>query len=173
MDNSSVDVLRKKIPQWQSGMRTILHGISCASISLAALCGPSDAFACSFALQYASKLDHGIVNISNADRVALASLLVTVRGSVANNGPVVIYGYSGEHEHDAIAIARDRANAVRAYLVDLGVSEERIHTESKIWRSNSVTAPDQRNQIEIEFIPACSSDGCENPCGTSVPNRKQ
>ncbi|MFP3474020.1 MULTISPECIES: OmpA family protein [Burkholderia] len=113
------------------------------------------------------------MNISNADRIALASLLVTVRGSVANNGPVVIYGYSDEHERDAIAIARDRANAVRAYLVDLGVSEERIHTESKIWRSNSVTAPDQRNQIEIEFIPACSSDGCENPCGTSVPNRKQ
>ena len=148
-------------------MQTILRGISCASISLVALCASSAAFACSFALQYSSKLEHGAVTISNVDRVALASLLITVRNSAANNGPVVIYGYSDEHERDAIAIARNRAIAVQAYLLDLGVSKDRIHVESKIWRSNSVIPPGERNQVELEFIPACSSDGCDNPCELS------
>ena len=149
-----------------------MRGISCASISLVALCASGVVFACSFSLQYASQLDHGVVTISNADRIALAGLLVSVRESVANNGPVVIYGYADEHEHDAISIARARANAVQAYLLDLGVSKDRIHMEPKIWRSNSAVPPTERNQIEIEFIPACSSEGCENPCGTVLPEQK-
>ncbi|MCA8381231.1 OmpA family protein [Burkholderia cenocepacia] len=124
-------------------------------------------------MQYASKLDHGVTAISNSDRIALASLLVTVRGSAANNGPVVIYGYADEREHDAIAIARTRANVVQAYLRDLGVSEDRIHVEPKIWRNNSAIPSAERNQIEIEFIPACLPDGCENPCGAVLPEQVQ
>ncbi|WP_175871791.1 OmpA family protein [Burkholderia sp. BCC0397] len=111
--------------------------------------------------------------ISNSDRIALASLLVTVRNSAANNGPVVIYGYADEHERDAIAIARTRAHAVRAYLLDLGVSKDRIHVEPKIWRSNSAVSSTERNQLEIEFIPACLPDGCENPCGAVLPEQVQ
>ncbi|WP_175001083.1 OmpA family protein [Burkholderia lata] len=111
--------------------------------------------------------------ISNADRIAIARLLSIVRSSAANNGPVVIYAYSDEHERDAIAIARDRANAVRTYLIDLGVSKDRIHTESKIWRTNSVVPPNKRNQVEIEFIPVCSSGDCENPCGLVSPEQNQ
>ncbi|WP_082138516.1 OmpA family protein [Burkholderia contaminans] len=172
MDNFSAGGSPKRSRQWRSGMRTILRGISCASISLVGLCASSVVFACSFSLQYASKLDLGVVAISNADRIALASLLVTVRNSAANNGPVVIYGYADEHERDAISIARTRANAVRAYLLDLGVANDRIHMDSKIWRSNSVVPSSKRNQIEIEFIPACSSEGCENPCGTVLPEQK-
>lgn len=149
-----------------------MRGISCASISLVGLCASGVVFACSFSLQYASKLDLGVMAISNADRIALATLLVTVRNSAANNGPVVIYGYADEHERDAMSIARARADAVRAYLLDLGVAKDRIHMDSKIWRSNSVVPSSERNQIEIEFIPACSSEGCENPCGTVMPEQK-
>ncbi|NTZ84949.1 hypothetical protein FCJ61_18550 [Burkholderia metallica] len=172
MDNFSAGGSPKRPRQWRSGMRTILRGISCASISLAGLCASGVVFACSFSLQYASKLHHGVMAISNSDRVALASLLVTVRNSAANNGPVVIYGYADEHERDAIAIARTRANAVRAYLLDLGVSKNRIHMEPKIWRNNSAVSSTERNQLEIEFIPACSSEACENPCGTVLPEQK-
>ncbi|OXI46437.1 OmpA family protein [Burkholderia aenigmatica] len=173
MDSSLVDALRKTSREWRSGMQIILRGISCVSISLAMLCASSTVFACSFALQYASKLERGVVSISNSDRVAIASLLSTVRGSAANDGPVVIYGYSDEYERNALTIARDRAIAVRTYLLDLGVSKDRIHTESRIWRSNSVIPPLERNQIEIEFVPACSSEGCENPCGTVSPAQKR
>ncbi|RQU72570.1 hypothetical protein DF141_19905 [Burkholderia cenocepacia] len=172
MDNFSVGDSPKRLRQWRSRMRTILRGISCASISLVGLCASGVVFACSFSLQYASQLDHGVVTISNADRIALANLLMSVRDSAANNGPVVIYGYADEHERDAISIARTRANAVRAYLLDLGVAKDRIHTDSKIWRSNSVVPSSKRNQIEIEFIPACSSEACENPCGTVLPEQK-
>ncbi|QVN17747.1 OmpA family protein [Burkholderia pyrrocinia] len=154
-------------------MRTILLGISCALISLSALCASSATFACSFALQYESKLERDVVSISNADRIALASLLITVRSSVANDGPVVIYGYSDERERNAIVVALSRANAVRAYLLDLGVSKDRIHVESKIWRRDSAVPAGKRNQIEVEFIPACSPGACENPCGIALPVQEQ
>ncbi|WP_174923206.1 OmpA family protein [Burkholderia metallica] len=173
MDNFSADASQKKNRQWRSGTRTILLGISCALISLSALCASSATFACSFALQYQGKLERDVVSISNSDRIALASLLITVRSSVANDGPVVIYGYADERERNPVVVALSRANAVRSYLLDLGVSKDRINIESKIWRRDSVVPAGKRNQIEVEFIPACSPGSCENPCGIAFPVQEQ
>ncbi|MDN7936623.1 hypothetical protein QZM52_35660 [Burkholderia metallica] len=173
MDNFSADASQKKNRQWRSGTRTILLGISCALISLSALCASSATFACSFALQYQGKLERDVVSISNSDRIALASLLITVRSSVANDGPVVIYGYADERERNPVVVALSRANAVRSYLLDLDVSKDRINIESKIWRRDSVVPAGKRNQIEVEFIPECSPGSCENPCGIAFPVQEQ
>lgn len=149
-------------------MRTILLGIFCVSISVAVSCFSGTAFACSFALQYGGKVERGVTSISNTDRVELANLLITVRDSVAKDGPVVIYGFADENEHDAITVARRRAEAVEEYLLSLGISRDRINIDTKIWRNDSLILPSRRNQIEIEFIPACSSGRCESPCGATM-----
>ncbi|RQS70429.1 hypothetical protein DID96_14875 [Burkholderia sp. Bp8963] len=171
MDSSSVGALQKMSRRWRSGMRTILPGIFFTLISFAALCVSGKASACSFALQYGGKIQHGITTISNADRVALAELLVTVRDSVAKDGPVVIYGFADDNEHHAETIAYRRAEAVREYLLSLGILRDRINIDTKIWRSDSLVPPSERNQIEVEFVPACSPSGCESPCDATVPRR--
>lgn len=67
-----------------------------------------------------------------------------------------------------MSVARRRADAVEAYLASLGILRDRINIDTKIWRTDSLIPPGQRNQIEIEFIPACSPSGRENPCGMTM-----
>ncbi|WP_269508094.1 OmpA family protein [Burkholderia sp. IMCC1007] len=117
------------------------------------------------ALQYGGKLESGVTSLSNVDRVELANLLITVRDSAAREGAVVIYGFANENERNALVVARRRAEAVQEYLLSLGVWRHRINVDTKIWRNASLVPVSQRNQIEVEFIPACSPGGCENPCG--------
>ncbi|WP_080970863.1 OmpA family protein [Burkholderia cepacia] len=129
------------------------------------------AFACSFPLQYGGKIERGVTSLSNADRVELADLLITVRDGAAKDGPVVIYGFADGSEQDALTVARRRAESVEVYLQNLGISRSRINIDTKMWRNDSLILPSQRNQIEIEFIPACSPGGCNNPCGTIMLGR--
>ncbi|MGU7771410.1 hypothetical protein ACV229_14640 [Burkholderia sp. MR1-5-21] len=137
-------------------------------IGFSVACFYGMASACSFALQYGGKVQHGVTSISNIDRVQLAGLLIAVRDSVAKDGPVVICGLADDNEDDAKTVARRRAEAVEDYLLSLGISRDRINIDTKIWRNDSHILPSQRNQIEIEFIPASSPGGCASPCGTTM-----
>ncbi len=165
MANSWADVSKRKSREWRSGMRIISLGIFCVLISVGVPHLSGKAFACSVALQYGGKLESGVTSLSNVDRVELANLLITVRDSAAREGAVVIYGFANENERNALVVARRRAEAVQEYLLSLGVWRHRINVDTKIWRNASLVPVSQRNQIEVEFIPACSPGGCENPCG--------
>ena len=116
-------------------------------------------------------MERNVTAISNSDRFKLADLLVTVRNSAANGGPVVIYGLADEHERDAETTARKRAQSVSDFLQSLGVTSDRINIDTKIWRTNSHATIAERNQIEVEFEPACGPNGCDSPCGLGEPSR--
>lgn len=139
--------------------------------SLVSLLLPVSASACSFALQYGARMERNATELSNVDRLKLADLLVTVRNSAAKGGPVVIYGFADERERDAFQIARQRAKSVSDYLQSLGVASNRINVDTRIWRVGSQVPVAERNQIEVEFEPACSPNGCENPCGITEPKQ--
>ncbi|HEX7937216.1 MAG TPA: OmpA family protein [Paraburkholderia sp.] len=132
---------------------------------------PNAATACSFSLQYGGKIERNVTGLSNTDRLKLADLLITVRNSAAKDGPVVIYGLADERERDAQATASKRAQSVSDYLKSLGVTASRINIDTKIWRDRSQVPVSERNQIEVEFEPACGPGGCENPCGTTEPKK--
>ena len=117
-------------------------------------------------------MERNTTHLSNMDRVKLADLLITVRDSAAKGGPVVIYGLADERESNAQAVASERAQSVSDYLQSLGAEPDRINIDTKIWRANSQAPANERNQIEVEFEPACGPNGCENPCGISEPNQQ-
>jgi len=100
--------------------------------------------------------------LSNVDRLALAELLIRVRNSVADGGPVAVYGLADDREGEGVA--HKRAQAVAAYLESLGVESSRINMETKIWQKDSPVSLKDRNQIEVEFLPACPNGKCKNPC---------
>jgi hypothetical protein len=145
--------------------------MSFALTSIIGVSFPGHANACSFALQYGGKMDRSITALSNVDRVKLADLLITVRDSAAGDGPVVIYGFADEREHDASAIATHRAESVSEYLQNLGVSPQHINIDTKIWRTTSTVPLGERNQIEVEFEPACGAEACGSPCGVTEPKQ--
>jgi hypothetical protein len=116
-------------------------------------------------------MERNVTELSNVDRLKLAELLITVRGSTAKEGSVVIYGLADEREHDASMVARKRAQSVSDYLQSLEVVPNRINIDTKIWRTSAQVPLSERNQIEVEFEPACSLDGCENPCGINDPRQ--
>jgi hypothetical protein len=149
-------------------MRTTLPGTFFVLTSLVALSIATPADACSFALQYGGKMERSQRAISNVDRVKLADLLLTVRDSAAKQGPVVIYGFADERDSDPSGLGRHRAESVSGYLQHLGVAPERIHIETRIWRITSPVPVEARNQIEVEFEPACGPAGCENPCDAAA-----
>jgi hypothetical protein len=105
---SSENASRKASSRWLFKMRTISLGISFAMTSVFAVFLPNAANACSFSLQYGGKMARNVTDISNVDRWKLADLLITVRASVANQGPVVIYGLADTREDDASSAARKR-----------------------------------------------------------------
>ncbi|WP_087086651.1 OmpA family protein [Caballeronia catudaia] len=125
--------------------------------------------ACSFAMQYGTKLEGSTTALSNEDRVRLAELVVSVRDSVADRGPVSVYAFAEEHQPDAQRIADRRAQAVSSYLQSLGVAASRIATATEVWRNTAVTPATERNQIEVEFLPRCLPGDCPNPCGKASP----
>lgn len=171
MDNYSESALPKTSRTWQFKTRTILLGMSFVLTSLLMISRPGTANACSFALQYGGKMERNVTALSNSDRFKLADLLVTARSSAANGGPVVIYGLADEHERDAETTARKRAQSVSDFLQSLGVTANRINIDTKIWRTSPQATIAERNQIEVEFEPACGPNGCDNPCGLSEPSR--
>ncbi|WP_374729096.1 OmpA family protein [Caballeronia ptereochthonis] len=120
-------------------------------------------------MQYGTRLEGSATTLSNEDRVRLAELVISVRGSVADRGPVSVYGFADEHQPDAQRIADRRAKAASGYLQNLGVAAGRITATTEIWRNTAATPPTVRNQIEIEFLPRCSPGDCPNPCGQTSP----
>ncbi|WP_310633157.1 OmpA family protein [Paraburkholderia sp.] len=116
-------------------------------------------------------MERNVISLSNYDRLKLADLLVTARDSPAKDGPVVIYGLADDRERGAETIARSRAQSVSDYLQSLGVTSNRINIDTKIWRTSSPVPTHERNQIEVEIVPSCGPDGCENPCGITEPKK--
>ncbi|WP_087039325.1 OmpA family protein [Caballeronia arvi] len=143
---------------------------TCSLLILSLLtCGSSEAIACSFAMQYGIRLYGSTTALSNEDRIRLAELVVSVRDSVADRGPVSVYGFADEHQPDAQRIADLRAKAVSSYLQSLGVVASRIATATEVWRNTAATPATARNQIEVEFLPRCLPGDCPNPCDQASP----
>src|SRR5262249_36102486 len=89
---------RKVSQTWQSRMRTTLLSTSSLLILSRLACASSEATACSFAIQYGTKLEASATTLSNEDRVHLAELAISARGTVADRGPVSVYGFADEHQ---------------------------------------------------------------------------
>lgn len=142
----------------------------CSLLSLSLLASASsEALACSFAMQCGAKIADSTSTLSNEDRVRLAQLLISSRDSVADRGPVSVYGFADEHQSDAQGIAEKRAEAVSSYLQNLGVAASRIKTAAVVWRKTADTSIATRNQVEVEFLPRCLPEDCPNPCGQASP----
>ncbi|CAE6942257.1 hypothetical protein R69927_07753 [Paraburkholderia domus] len=171
LDNFLVNALQKTSPQWLSRMRTILLGTSFALTSVIGVSFASHANACSFALQYGGKMGRSVTALSNVDLLKLADLLATVRDSAAREGPVAIYGFADERDRDASVLARRRAESVSGYLQSLGVAPQHINIDTKIWRATSPAPLGERNQIKVEFEPACGLTGSDSPCGGTTPEQ--
>jgi hypothetical protein len=120
-------------------------------------------------MQYGTKLEASATTLSNEDRVHLAELAISARGTVADRGPVSVYGFADEHQPNARLVANKRAQAASSYLQSLGIAASRITTASEVWKTVAETSASARNQIEVEFLPRCSSGDCPNPCGQASP----
>jgi hypothetical protein len=156
--------LQRPILNGRLKMPTTSLGTLRAGISLALLFFCYNALSCSFSLQMGARLPSGEVDLSNADRLKLANLVISVRNSPANDGIAVIYASANRQERQPAQLARNRAASVRAYLVQLGVDPSRMRVDAQVVDRAKSTA-EQRHEVEIEFVPECPPQGCDSLCG--------
>jgi hypothetical protein len=73
--------------------------------------------------------------LSNADRVKLASLALDAKALPVREVTAVIYAYADPSERNPIHLVERRVRGVKDYLIQLGVSPQKIEVDQRVRRS--------------------------------------
>ncbi|SAL80052.1 OmpA family protein [Caballeronia choica] len=126
------------------------------------------ATACSIVLQMGANLAPNATELSNADRVELASLALDAKALPVREVTVVIYAYADPSERNPIHLVERRVRGVKDYLIQLGVSPQKIEVDQRVRRSRRDEGVEDE-ALMVEFVPQCPPQGCDSLC--SMPTK--
>ena len=144
-------------------------------LALLVTAGIGSASACTISEDMTSSLPLDSTVIPNSDRIKIANMMLSAKKwpKVEIRGIVYAGGYV--KERNPKALASERAAALKSYLVQLGVKESNIWTDTRIIKAPDVD--DKGNatldQISVSLVPICDG-GCERLCNDPrvVPNSR-
>jgi hypothetical protein len=123
--------------------------------------------ACTIGEEMQTQLPFNATEISNADRLAIADIVIEAKKwpDVQIQAVVIAGAYKGEDDLDRLKDAR--AANVRAYLQQLGIKSGNIITDKKTFTDDMVVKiPGGSltvNQIVVELTPICEGS-CARLC---------
>lgn len=123
--------------------------------------------ACTVGEEMQTQLPFNAIDISNADRLAIADIFTEAKKwpDVKIQAVVIAGAYKGENNLDRLKDAR--AESVKAYLQQLGINQENIIIEKKTFTDDMVTKTHSGSvtvhQIVVELTPICEG-GCARLC---------
>jgi hypothetical protein len=127
--------------------------------------GPTATIACTISEDMSDSLPLNQIDIPNADRLKLADMVYSARRwpDVEIRGIVYAGGYV--KERNPKAIANERAEKLKAYLLQLGIKEENIWIDLRTIREPDVSSRGKKalNQIAVTLVPICEG-GCSRLC---------
>ena len=135
MDNFFRADLLCNLRRRRSRTPTISRGTFVRLISLLAFAAAQHATACSLALQLGANMAPNAAELSNADRVKLARLALDARALPVRDVTAVIYAYADPAERNASRLVERRARGAKDFLIQLGVSPQRIEVDQRVRRS--------------------------------------
>jgi hypothetical protein len=122
--------------------------------------------ACTINESMEMRLPFNTVELSNADRLSIADMMLEARKwhDVDIQAVIIAAAYVGEKNVDKLK--DERGAAVKAYLLQLGIKPANILIERKTLTDEMVKNRDgtlNLHQIAIELVPLCKN-GCERLC---------
>jgi hypothetical protein len=124
--------------------------------------------ACSVFLQDNIQLPFNAGDVGNNDRLALTRHYLTAREWTAEGASAAIEATAFETERNPKELAALRGKNVENFLVQLGMDKGKIYVHERVIAlSKRKVDPDDKWQIGVEFVPVCSSSGCQHLCNTS------
>ncbi len=158
---------RNQIQNLRSPTRTALRGM-CFALTSALLCFATEhAAACSFSFQMSAKMPTDSAELTNADRIRLANLVIDVRALPVPGSAAVVYSYASESEHSPRVLAARRSQTVTGFLSQMGIELAHIYVESTVVPRGKNDRNDV-DQVDIQFTPLCPPGGCGFLCGTPI-----
>ncbi len=137
----------------------------CGVLALSCITNMSNASACTVSEDMTSSVPLNSTDIPNSDRIKIADMMYAASQwpNVEIRGIVYAGGYVKERNPKAIAF--ERAAALKAYLVQLGVKDANVWIDTRI--INAPDVDDKGNaaldQISVSLVPICDG-GCERLC---------
>ncbi|HDR9484120.1 hypothetical protein BLA13014_05276 [Burkholderia aenigmatica] len=123
------------------------------------------AYACTISTDMADTLPLNATDIPNKARVRIAEMVLEARNwpNVDIRGIVYAGGYVRERNPSDLAYRR--AVALKAYLIQLGISEQNIWVDTRTIKYPDIDNDGRPslNQIAVTLVPICDG-GCERLC---------
>ncbi|WP_028222263.1 OmpA family protein [Paraburkholderia oxyphila] len=133
-------------------------------------------YACTISESMETRLPFNSVDLSNADRLSIANIVLEARKwpDVDVQAVVIAGAYVGEK--NGAKLKGERAAVVKDYLVQLGIKPQNVLIEPMTLTDAMVKNDDgtlNLHQISIELVPLCKG-GCERLCDDPrvTPNSK-
>lgn len=123
--------------------------------------------ACSVFLQDKIRFPPNSAEVSNSDRLSLTRHYLTAREWTTEGASAEIDAAAFESEPNPQELAALRGSNVKAFLVRLGLNNDKIYVHERVIKlSSGKTDRDGKWQIGVEFFPNCPSSGCQNLCNS-------
>ena|GEM_PF-7016750 len=123
--------------------------------------------ACKVFLQDNMQLPFNAPDVSNSDRLSLTRHYLTAKEWTTEGVTVAVDAGAFESERNPQELAALRAGNIKAFLMQLGLGENRIHVRERLIKlSDGNIDKDDKWQIGVEFVPNCPSSGCQSLCNT-------
>jgi hypothetical protein len=125
----------------------------------------SHASACTVSEDMMDSLPLNSKNIPNRDRLIISEMVIAARQwpDVKIRGIVYAGGYI--KEHNPKALANQRAELLKKYLIQLGIEESNIWINERIIKNPDLNdkGGEALNQIAVTLVPICEN-GCDRLC---------
>lgn len=141
-----------------------------AALTLCTLWSVANAHACTISEDMEDSLPVNSVEIPNADRLKIAEMVLAARQWPDAEIRGIVYAGGYVQEHEPTALAAQRASALRAYLIQLGIKEKNIWVDERLIKKPDIDDNGNKalNQIGVTLTPICR-DGCERLCNEPHP----
>jgi hypothetical protein len=143
-------------------MKSIGYALGAVAVTLSL-----QVHACTVFLQDNIQLPFNAPDVSNSDRLSLTRHYLTAKEWTTEGANAEVDAAAFETERNARELAALRAKNIKAFLMQLGLGENRIHVRERVIKlSNGKIDRDDKWQIGVEFVPKCPLSGCQSLCNT-------
>ncbi|OLL28043.1 hypothetical protein BTH42_29130 [Burkholderia sp. SRS-W-2-2016] len=146
-------------------MKPILHLFGAIAVAIS-----MQAQACTVLLQNLIQLPPNTADVSNGDRLSLTRHYLTAREWTTEGASAQVEAAAFNNELNPEQLAAQRGKNIEAFLMQLGLSREKIHVHERVIElNNGMIDPGDKWQIGVEFRPNCPPSGCDDLCSTPNP----
>jgi len=146
-------------------MKRLLTASHVRLFAFVLLTAATHANACTISENMEDSLPLNSVEIPNSDRLKIANMVMSARQWPNVDIRAIVYAGGYVLERNPVALAAQRAAALRAYLIQLGIKESSVWIDTrKIKRPDIDSKGNQAlNQIAVTLVPICEG-GCDRLC---------